>query len=109
MLHRSSVVTRCCYLLPLIRQYVVPRTTIVSDQWAAYSAIKDMPEGYQHETVNRSLHFIDLETSAYTNSTESLWQKFKEGHKSQYGTERALLSSYGKKCMGTVRCTSGPK
>ena len=42
-------------LLPLIRQYVVPGTTIVSDQWAAYSIIKDMAEGYQHEAVNYSL------------------------------------------------------
>ena len=26
-------------LLPLIRQYVVPGTTVVPDQWAAYSTI----------------------------------------------------------------------
>ena len=81
-------------LLPLIRQYVVPGTTIVSDQWAAYTTIKDMREGYQHETVNHSLHFIDPETGAYTNTTESLWQKFKQGHKARYGTERAPLQSY---------------
>ena len=53
-------------VLPLIRQYVVPGTTIVSDQWAAYSTIKEMPEGYQHKTVNHSLHFVDPETGAYT-------------------------------------------
>ena len=53
-----------------------------------------MPEGYQHEAVNYSLHFIHPETGAYTSSIESLWQKFKEGHKSRYGTERALLNSY---------------
>ena len=41
-------------LLPLVRQYVVPGTTIVCDQWGAYSTIKDMPEGYQHETVIQS-------------------------------------------------------
>ncbi|VDD97842.1 unnamed protein product [Enterobius vermicularis] len=53
-----------------------------------------MPEGYLHETVNHSLQSIHPETSAYTNSIESLWQKFKEGHKSRYGTERALLNLY---------------
>ena len=41
-------------LLLLIRQYVVPGTTIVSDQWAAYNTIKDMPDEYQHKTVIQS-------------------------------------------------------
>ena len=80
MLRRFSI------LPPLIRQYVVPRTTIVSDHWAAYSTIKDTPEGYWHEIVNNSLHLIDPETGAYTNNIESLWQKFKKGHKLRYGT-----------------------
>ena len=81
-------------LLPLIRQYVVPGTSVMSDQWAAYSTIKDTPKRYQHEAVNYSLHFINPETGAYTNSIESLWQKFEEGHKSRYGTESALLNLY---------------
>ena len=81
-------------LLPVIGQYVVPGTTIVSDQGAAYTTIKDMSEGYQQEAVNYSLHFTDPESGAWTNRIESIWQKFKEGHKSQDGTERALLNSY---------------
>ena len=94
MLRRSIGATGCCYPSATNQVVVVLGTTIVSDQWAAYSTIKDMPDGYQHETVNHSLHFTDPETGAYTNTTESLWQNFKEGHKSLYGTERALLNSY---------------
>ena len=66
----------------------------MSDQWAACSTFKDMPEEYQHKSVNHSLHFIDPETGAYTNSTEPLWQKFEEGRKLRCGTERALLNLY---------------
>ena len=53
-----------------------------------------MPEGYQHETVKHSTHCIDPGTDAYTNSIESLWQKFKMSHKSQYGIGKALMNSY---------------
>ena len=81
-------------LLPLITQYVVPGTIILSSQSAAYSTIKEMSEGYQHETVNHSPNFTDPVTGAYRNSIESLWQKFKEGHKTLYETESAPLNSY---------------
>ena len=72
-------------LFPLVRQYAVPGTT-VSDQWATYSTIKEMPEVYQHETVNHSLHFIDSETDAYTNTIEFLCQNFKQEHKAGHAT-----------------------
>ena len=91
MLHARR---RAATLLPLIRQYVVPGTTIVSDQWAAYSTIKDMPERCQHEAVNYTLHFMHPETGAYKKSIKPLYQKFKDWHKSRYLTERALLNSY---------------
>ena len=44
--------------------------------------------------LSSSLDFINPEKGAYTNSIDSLWQKFKEGHKTRYGTERALLNLY---------------
>ena len=81
-------------LVPLVRQYILPGTTIMSDKWAAYNGIQDLPEGYQHLTVNHKLHFIDPLSGACTNTIESLWQKFKEGHKERYGTLRTLLDSY---------------
>ena len=53
-----------------------------------------MREGYQHETVNYSMHFTDLQTGACENTIKSLWQKFKDFHKSRSRTKRALLNSY---------------
>ena len=82
----------------------------MSDQWAAYGANKGMPEGYQHETVNRSFHFIDPETGANINSNESLWQKFKESHKTlrdgKSTTDFAYEQIRMENCMKAMRCTT---
>lgn len=81
-------------LLPIIQKYIKPNTTIISDLWAAYRKIGDLPEGYNHLTVNHSLNFVDPETGACSNTIESNWQKFKQEHKKRYGTIRSLLQSY---------------
>jgi hypothetical protein len=39
-------------LLPIIKQYILPGTTIISDMWAAYNRIDQLPEMYEHYTVN---------------------------------------------------------
>ena len=52
-------------LLPVIQQYIVPGTTIVSDLWGAYNTIGNI--GYNHLTVNHSLNFVDPNTGAHTN------------------------------------------
>ncbi|VDD88175.1 unnamed protein product [Enterobius vermicularis] len=78
-------------LVPLVRQYILSGTTVMSDKWAAYDGSQDLPERYQHLTVNHKLHFIDPLSGACTNTIESLWQKFKKGHKERYGTLRTLL------------------
>ena len=36
-------------LMPVIQQFIKPGSTVISDQWAAYSEIG--PYGYQHLTV----------------------------------------------------------
>lgn len=81
-------------LLAVLRKYVMPGTTIISDCWRAYGGIEKMPEGYRHFDVNHSENFVDPVTGAHTNTIESTWQKFKSRHKQEYGTARSLLASY---------------
>ncbi|VDD96938.1 unnamed protein product [Enterobius vermicularis] len=75
-------------------QYVVPGETIAPNQCDAFRTVEHAPDGYQHETVNHSLHFIDPETGAYKNSIESSRQNFKEAYKTRYETKTALLNLY---------------
>ena len=44
-------------LMSVIQQFIKPGSTVISDQWAAYSEIGQY--GYQHLTVNHSEHFVD--------------------------------------------------
>jgi hypothetical protein len=47
-------------LLPLIKQHTPLGSTIVSDQWRAYTNLAN--HGYLHLTVNHSRHFVDPNT-----------------------------------------------
>lgn len=58
-------------LLPIILEYVLPGTHIMSDQWRSYACLKEL--GYIHTTVNHKLHFRDPETGTSTNIVESMW------------------------------------
>ena len=79
-------------LLPLIKKYILPGTTVVSDCWRAYSGIGG--EGYEHKTVNHKLHFIDPTTKATTNHVERMWKEVKQRNKIECETNRALIDSY---------------
>lgn len=58
-------------LLPIIQEYINPGSVIYSDLWRAYGGIAALPQGYQHLTVNHSMHFIDPQTGAHTQSVEN--------------------------------------
>lgn len=62
-------------LLPIIRQYVRPGSTVMSDEWRAYSTINTI--GMTHQTVNHSLHFVDPSSGAHTQGIESTWVQAK--------------------------------
>ena len=55
-------------LLPLIQHNVLPGTTIISDQWAAYNQLQNL--GYVHQTVNHTLFFRDPNTGVHSNTIE---------------------------------------
>uniref|UniRef100_A0A914PC61 ISXO2-like transposase domain-containing protein n=1 Tax=Panagrolaimus davidi TaxID=227884 RepID=A0A914PC61_9BILA len=81
-------------LFPLIRRHIAPGSIISSDGWAAYATLGELPEGYVHKTVIHSENFVDPVTGTHTQSIESVWQKFKERHKHEYGTARTLMEQY---------------
>jgi len=71
-------------LIGLIKQWILPGTTIISDCWAAYNSLRE--ERYIHFTVNHSITFVDQTTGAHTNTIESTWKHVK-----------VLLSPYNRK------------
>ncbi|KYQ53651.1 hypothetical protein ALC60_03886 [Trachymyrmex zeteki] len=48
-------------LLPCIKEWIMPGTTVVSDCWKSYNCLNS--EGFQYLTVNHSYNFVDPDTS----------------------------------------------
>lgn len=78
-------------LNPIIKKYILPGTTILSDCWKAYSSIES--EGYKHLTENHSIEFKNKETGACTNTIESTWNAVKKSLP-KTGTVESLYDSY---------------
>lgn len=78
MFCRSSRAAICC-CPSVTNQAELFEEELVPDQGAAYSTIRDMPERYENETVNRSLHFTDSEAGVCTNKNTMRCTTF--GHK----------------------------
>ena len=77
-------------LIPIIYRYVRPGSTIISDEWKAYTCLRDSPQ-FQHLTVNHSINFVDPVTFAHTNTIEGMWMHAKRRVGS---TTSALFNSY---------------
>ncbi|CAF3729211.1 unnamed protein product [Rotaria socialis] len=81
-------------LLPIIYQYILPGTTIHSDQWAAYNNIRNGPHHYIHFTVNHSQNFVDPLTLTHTQNIENMWMCAKMKKKRQMGQHVTLLQTH---------------
>lgn len=79
-------------LLPLIKKYIQPGSTVVSDCWKAYNKVGG--EGYRHLKVNHQVHFVDPQMKATTNHVERMWKEAKQRHKIECGTKREHLDTY---------------
>lgn len=62
-------------LTGIIKQWIAPGTTIMSDCWKAYNNLGE--ENYEHLKVNHRLNFVDHKTGAHTNGIESTWRHAK--------------------------------
>ena len=64
-------------LLPILRQYIRPGTTIITDVWSAYRRLSEGGE-LQHRVVNHSLNFVSPEDpTVYTQTVERMWRSLK--------------------------------
>jgi len=70
-------------LLPIVRQYIKPGSTFVTDDWAGYNGlkteydhrvIKDISKGYQH----------DYDPETHTNNIEGSWKIMKNSLRDNY-------------------------
>ena len=77
-------------LIPIIKKYVLPETTIYSDCWKSYDCL--VREGYLHGTVNHSIEFVS-EAGVCTNKIESTWRAVKSSLP-RTGTTKDLYDSY---------------
>jgi transposase-like protein len=78
-------------LIPLIKEWILPGTTIISDCWRAYTCLKD--EDFEHLTVNHSINFKDPDTGAHTNTIEGAWLHAKRSLP-KYGTKNHFMTGY---------------
>lgn len=72
-------------LLPIIQKFILPGSIVVSDLWKAYWTVGNLPEGYQHLTINHSINFVDPENAdIHTQSVENCWMRFKKEHRKRW-------------------------
>lgn len=62
-------------LLGVITQHVMPGSIVMTDMWRSYARLVE--HGYDHRTVNHSVHFRDPETGTHTNTIEGTWNGVK--------------------------------
>lgn len=84
-------------LLPIISHVCCDQSIIWSDQWAGYRNL--ISEGFNHSTVNHSLHFVDPITRVHTQNIESYWAKVKRIIKMKKGIYGSLIESYSYEWM----------
>ena len=81
-------------LLAIIKEYVLPKTTIITDCYVSYNDLQKM-EGmeYLHYTVNHSKTFKDPIAGAHTNMIEGTWAHCKR-HVPKLGLHKQFLDGY---------------
>ncbi|XP_026825347.1 uncharacterized protein LOC113561918 [Ooceraea biroi] len=78
-------------LLQVIKQWIRPGTTVMSDCWKSYNCLNS--EDFQHLTVNHSMNFVDPDTGAHTQSIERVWREVR-ANIPRYGTRTSHLMGY---------------
>ena len=78
-------------LVIIIKEWILPGTTIISDCWKAYARLNN--EGFTHLTVNHSLNFVDPETGVHDQNIERSWRDLRSSVP-KYGKRKQHYDGY---------------
>jgi len=85
-------------LLGMVKEHILPETTVFTDELNAYDGITHMNRGYQHHRIKHSEKvYVVYEgsTAIHTNSVEGFWGLIKSGITGVYhAVGRGYLQSY---------------
>ncbi|XP_023227199.1 uncharacterized protein LOC111627794 [Centruroides sculpturatus] len=82
-------------LFPIIEQYVLPGSRIISDDCSAYAKIGQINDGiYQHDSVHER-DFVDgIDPEIHTQHIKNMWSRAKQKLKHQYYKNTKLFQPY---------------
>ena len=78
-------------LLSVIKTWIRPGTTIMSDCWRAYDCLSS--HGFVHQTVNHSQNFVNPDSGAHTQNIKRLWCDVRGGIP-RFGRSKKHLVGY---------------
>jgi len=65
-------------LMGMVREHVMPKSTIYTDELHAYSGIEKMDRGYKHRRIHHSAR-VYVVGDVHTNTVEGFWSLIKRG------------------------------
>ena len=81
-------------LLGMVKEHVLPKTTVFTDELNAYHGISHMNRGYDHKRINHS-EKVYVVGDIHTNTVEGFWSLIKRGIGGVYhSVGRNYLQSY---------------
>jgi len=81
-------------LIPLIEQYVLPGSTVITDGGSSYSRLRNT-EFFTHLTANHSLNFLNPDDPlVHSQNIENSWLHAKRNLRKQFGTTPGFLEGY---------------
>jgi transposase len=86
--------TKSSTLLGLVKEHILPNTTVFTDEYQPYDGLSHMANGYTHKRVKHS-EKIYVVGDAHTNSVEGFWSLIKSGIRGVYhSVGQGYLQSY---------------
>ena len=86
--------TKSATLLETVREHVLPKSTVFTDEYNSYDGISRMTEGYEHRRIHHSSK-VYVMGDVHTNTIEGFWSLVKNGVRGVYhSVGSAYLQSY---------------